>query len=407
MSGSPKYTVVDLDAARRAEVEAARRRREEERRRRREEARRRRLDAGVRATTTRRDALVNRLRQLAETARTLPQHAEVIAELSRAVALAPPVDEPGVTVVGRQLRRVERRVDALVTAVAAALSRQERARAVDLALEPLSGLADGERLDPTGHRSVAALRDQARRHHGDDRSFGKIHEQLRGAVVAHVATVRDRQGQLLRMAAESDELATRLEAVLADAEAARVPVTGAAELRAEVSELRARSGDGSVTRWEQRAAELRRHVEAVTADVDAHLDRMERMAIIVEAASTALPAAGLRVVPDSLTERDDAVIFVAERADGSAIELTVHSDDGDGNRLEYRVDGADTVVETSVDGTTSRCDLTEELLERFHTELGRQGVAAHGLHWAGKPAEPRPPARQALANPAHQLRERA
>ncbi len=407
MSGSPKYTVVDLNAARRAEIEAARRRREEERRRRREEARRRRLEAAIRATTARRDALVTRLRQLAEAARALPQHAEVTAELSRAVALSAPTDEAGVADTGRELRRAERRADSLVAAVAAALTGQERGRAVELVLEPLSGLVDGARLDPAGHCGVAALRDQARNHRGDDRGFAETHQRLREAVAAHVETVRDRQGQLLRMAVESDELAARLAAVLVDAETARVAVAGAAELRAEVTELRGRSDGGNVTRWEQRAAELRRRIETVTADLDAHLDRMERMAIIVEAASAALPAAGLRVVPDSLAERDDAVVFVAERADGSAIELTVHADHGNGNRLEYRVDGADTVVETSVDGETSRCDLTEELLERFHTQLDRQGVATDGLHWVGKSGEPRPPARQARTNPAHHLRERS
>ncbi|NBE84907.1 hypothetical protein [Micromonospora rubida] len=406
MSGSPKYTTVALDAARQAQVEAARRRREEERRRRREEARRRRLDAGIAAATARRDALTARLRHLADTARALPQGTEVTAEVARLAALPQPADEAGLARAGGELRRAERRADALTAAVAGELTRREHGRALDLILEPLGELVDRERLDPAGHRSVAALRAEAQDRTGDARRFAETHQRLGAAVGAHLETVRDRQGQLLRLATETDELAGRLAVVLTDAEAAGVAVTGAAELRAEVADLRGERDAGNLSRWEHRADGLRRRVEAVTADVDARLDQLERMAVIVEAASAALPAAGLRVVPGSLAERDATVVFLAQRADGSAIELTVHADDGRGDRLEYRSDGIDTVVETSPDGGTSRCDLTEELLERFHVELDRQGVTADGLHWEGKPGQPRPPARQARERAGHDDRSR-
>lgn len=406
MSGSPKYTTVALDAARRAQVEATRRRREEERRRRREEARRRRLAAGIATATARGEALAARLRHLADTSRGLPQNAEVTAEAARVAALPRPTDEAGLARTGAELRRAERRADALTTAVAGELTRREHGRALDLVLEPLRELVDGERLDPAGHRAVAALGAQARERSGDPRRFAETHRRLGEAVGAHLETVRDRQGQLARLATETDELAGRLAVVLTDAEAAGVAVTGTAELRAEVTALRG-EGDADLSRRERRLAELRRRVEAVTADVDARLDQLERMAVIVEAASAALPAAGLRVVPGSLAERDASVVFLAQRADGSAIELTVHAGDDQGDRLEYRSDGVDTVVETSPDGTVSRCDLTEELLERFHTQLDRQGVTADGLHWEGKPRRPRPPARQARERAGHDDRSRS
>jgi hypothetical protein len=128
------------------------------------------------------------------------------------------------------------------------------------------------------------------------------------------------------------------------------------------------------------------------------------MAIVVEAASAALPAAGLQVVDGSLVEGDDRVSFLARRSDGSPVELTVHAGDGRGSRLEYRVEGADTVVEHTDEGTVSHCDLTEDLLERFHVELGVQGVETDGLHWAGQPLDPRPPARQHAVAPARRDR---
>lgn len=406
MSGSPMYTTVALNAARQAQVRAARRRREEERRRRREEARLRRLDAGIAAATARRDALTARLRHLADTSRALPQGAEVTVEVTRLAALPQPADEAGLARTGGELRRAERRADGLTAAVAGELTRREHGLALDLILEPLRELVDRERLDPAGHRSVAALRAEAQDRTGDARRFAETHQRLGVAVGAHLETVRDRQGQLLRLATETDELAGRLAAVLTDAEAAGVAVAEAAELRAEVADLRGELDAGNLSRWEHRVDGLRRRVEAVTADVDARLDQLERMAVIVEAASAALPAAGLRVVPGSLAERDSTVVFVAQRADGSAIELTVYAGDGRGNRLEYRSDGVDTIVETSPDGETFRCDLTEELLERFHTQLGRQGVAAEGLHWEGKPGQPRPPAGQARERAGHDDRSR-
>ncbi|MEH0844172.1 hypothetical protein V6U81_17430 [Micromonospora sp. CPCC 205711] len=401
------YTTVAFNAARRAQMEAARRQRAEERRRRREEQRQRRLAAGIRAADVRRDALTTRLRELVETSRGLPQQAEVTAETNRVAGLRRPTDEAGLSRIGRELRGAERRADELTVAVSRELTRQEQGRAVELAVAPLRGLADGDQFDPVGHRNIAVLLDETRRRAGDVRGFADLHRQLGEAVGAHLETVRDRQAHLLRLATETDELSAQLADVLAEAAAAGLAVAEESELRAEVTGLRQEAAGGNVDRWERRVADLRGRVEAVTAATDARLDQLDRMALIVEAASAALPAAGLRVVPNSLAERADAVVFVAERADGSPIELTVYAGDTDGNRLEYRTDGSDIVVENTVDGVISRCDLTEELLERFHAELADQGVTADGLYWEGKPGQPRPPAVEALRRPAHDDRSRS
>ncbi|MEU8086548.1 hypothetical protein AB0B57_23415 [Micromonospora sp. NPDC049101] len=407
MSGSPMYTTVAFNNARRAELEAARRRRAEERRRRREEHRQRRLAAGIRAADVRRDTLTARLGELADMSRGLPQQAQVTAARNQVVDLRRPTDEAGLRRIGRELRGAERRADELTVAVSRELSRQEQGRAVELAVAPLRGLADGQQFDPVGHRTIASLVDETRRRAGDPRGFADLHQRLGEAVGAHLETVRDRQAHLLRLATETDELAAQLVDVLADAAAAGVQVAEESALRAELTGLRHEASSGNVDRWERRVAGLRDRVEAVTEATDERLDQLDRMALIVEAASAALPAAGLRVVPDSLAERADSVVFVAERADGSPVEMTVYAGDTDGNRLEYRTDGSDIVVENTVDGVISRCDLTEELLERFHTELADQGVAADGLHWEGKPGQPRPPAVEALRRPGHDDRSRS
>ncbi|RAO13494.1 hypothetical protein [Micromonospora noduli] len=407
MSGSPKYTTVAFDVARREQLAAARRRREEDRRRRREEHRQRRLSAGIRTAEARRDALTARMGELVGMSRGLPQHAQVTAATDQVVGLRRPTDEAGLSRIGRELRGAERRADELTVAVSRELTRQEQSRAVELAVAPLRGLTDGAQFDPVGHRTIAALLDDTRRRAGDARGFSDLHQRLGEAVGAHLETVRDRQAHLLRLATETDELSAQLVDVLADAAAAGLAVAEESALRAELTGLRQEAAGGHVDRWERRVAGLRDRVAAVTAATDNRLDQLDRMALIVEAASAALPAAGLRVVPDSLAERADAVVFVAERADGSPVEMTVYAGDADGNRLEYRTAGSDIVVENAVGGAISRCDLTEELLERFHAELADQGVATDGLHWEGKPGQPRPPAVEALRRPAHDDRSRS
>jgi hypothetical protein len=206
------------------------------------------------------------------------------------------------------------------------------------------------------------------------------------------------------LAEDSAEVTASLGAALDDAERNGIEVPDRAALREGLAALAAESDGAHVSRWQERLSRLRGAAEDVAAQVDLRLDQLDRMAIVVEAASAALPAAGLQVVDGSLAEKPDRVSFLARRSDGSPIELTVHAGDGRGSRLEYRVEGADVVVERTGEGAVSRCALTEELLERFHTELGAQGVQADGLQWEGKPQQPRPPAKQQAVAPARQER---
>jgi hypothetical protein len=400
MSGSPKYTTVNFEAARQAQLEAARQLREQERQRRQEEQRQLRIQAGIRAAQLRLTRVDGRIAALREQSAGLPQLAEVTELATRAgtlsVAARGALDEGRISRLNKDLRDVERRTDKLTTAVARELTLREHGGAVDLIVAQLDSVSTRESLDPGGYRSVTELVAQARERIGDTRRFPAAYDKLSETATQHLDRARDRQALLLRLATESDEVTARLTAVLDDAEAAGIAIPDVGRVKAAISDLRGEADGQHTARWEQRIAGLRRSTEEVTAHVDARLDQLERMTIIVEAASAALPASGLRVVPGSLQEQDGSVTFLAARTDGTPITLTVYAGDGRGTRLEYDTGGGDTVVETSVDGEIRRCDLTEQLLERFHTELDRQGVRTDGLHWAGKPERPRPPAGTAL-----------
>jgi hypothetical protein len=257
-------------------------------------------------------------------------------------------------------------------------------------------------MDPPGYASVTTLIGEARARIGDDGRFPATHRRLGDAISGHLDRVRDREALLTQLGEESAEVGARLRAALEDAERNGVDVAGRTALQENLAALATESDGAHISRWQGRLDTLRRAADEVAAQIDVRLDQLDRMAIVIEAASAALPAAGLEVVDGSLVEGDDSVSFLARRSDGSPIELTVHAGDGRGSRLEYRAENADVVV----DAAGSRCDLTEELLERFHTELGVQGVETDGLHWAGKPNEPRPPAKQQMVAPAQQERGR-
>jgi hypothetical protein len=415
MSGSPKYTDVVFEAHRQAQLEAARQARavalEMQRRQFEEAERQRRLAELTRAVTDRSAALTARVDDLRRRSAALSQRADV-ARLADTVAaqagsITTATDEDALRRLDAALRDAERQAGRLTADIARELTQREHAAAVDVVLGPLA-TADGRDVyDPEGSRTVKRLTGEARRHVGDATRFPPAHRELSNAVTTHLDLVDRRQAEARRLAGETDAATIALRAALADAAEAGVEVPDHADLTTAVTQLGAERDGRNIARWQHRVDGLRRSTEELTARVDAHLDRLDRMAIIVEAATAALPKAGLRVVPHSLDHRADAVSLRAERADGSGIELTVHAGDGRGSRLEYLADGTDTVVETTPDGEVRRCDLTEQLLERFHDELGRQGVRADGLHWHGKPEGPRSPNTAQAARPATADRTRS
>jgi hypothetical protein len=307
--------------------------------------------------------------------------------------------------VGKRLRDAERGADRLGVAVARELTGRRHDSALAAVVAPLEQTGNRARMDPEGYATVAAAVGEATARVGDEWRFPEAHARLGLAVEEHLGRVRERQATIARLAAESDETAARLRAALSDADREGVEVDGRAGLETALGALDTERDGAHVSRWEHRIDELRRAADAVAAGVEARLDQLDRIAIVVEAASAALPAAGLQVVPGSLVESGETVSFRALRTDGNAIELTVHAGDGRGTRLEYRAEDADIVVEQTGDGEISRCHLTEDLLERFHAELGAQGVEADGLHWEGKPARPRGPEKQAAVAPARRGKE--
>ncbi|MBL7258040.1 hypothetical protein [Paractinoplanes lichenicola] len=407
MSSSPKYTTVVFEHERQAQFEAARLAREAERRRHEEIARRQRFEAGLRAARERAEALTARSADLARVATGLPQQPEAERQRDLTARIAAGIggitDEAGLTAWNDRALEAERGSERLRGTVAAEMTTREHDAALGLTEARLDGETDRARLDPAGAERVAGLTAEARAQLGGP-GFAPAHDRLGIAAAEHLERVADQRALLRRLAGESAEAELRLTAALAEAGEAAVDLPDAEAAHRVLADLKAEHDEVRPRRWEHLLDEARRRTADVTAAVEARLDQLERMAIIVEAAGAALPQAGLRVVAGSLVERDDAMTFRARRTDGTDIELTVRAGDGRGSRLEYRSEGADMVVEQTAEGTVARCDLTEEILERLHTELGHQGVRTDGLHWEGKPEGPRPD-QEAIGNTAAGIRK--
>jgi len=135
------------------------------------------------------------------------------------------------------------------------------------------------------------------------------------------------------------------------------------------------------------------------------LDRVYRTRLIVEAAAIALPRAGFQVLPETFTSAGSDVSLQVTRADGSVMGVSVESIE-DGVRLVYDGRAADFTVEQTADGAAAVCDRTEELLERFHSELGVQDIETGQLWWKGKPERPDHRAEQVRPQRVAQPRQR-
>ena len=119
---------------------------------------------------------------------------------------------------------------------------------------------------------------------------------------------------------------------------------------------------------------------------------------VVEAATIALPKAGFRVEPGSLVRNGTEVTFRALRADGTPLDIGITSAETGDVRISYQGTGPDYMAEHTVNGTVATCDLTAQMLERFHAELSREAVETNGLSWEGKPDKHHS---TAVPHPAH------
>jgi hypothetical protein len=393
MSGSPKYAPVYLTAQRQVMLEAARRARIEERRRAAEERARRAAERHQQRLVARRARLDERRRQIDAEAADLASRIEAavgLTEQQRAGLRerAAQVDAgDGAAAAEARLRAVQNALAVAEGRAEAATAAIERSEGLDRVVVLLDTVDDRLRLDTAGSREVDDLLHAARRVLHDPRRFARAQETLAERVRDHLAAVETARTASEQVASAAEEAIESLEDVLKEAADAGVQLAGQQEAERLRARLAADVASGLVAPARHGAAALAAAVTRMEEEIEVLLDALRAAALIVDAAVEALPAVGFQVDASSIVQEGASVAFDVVRTDGAMLQMRIEPTD-EGARLAYEGSASDYVLERGPDGIVARCDVTEELLERFHEELTAQGVETGELHWEGKPSRP-------------------
>jgi len=409
MSRSPKYTSAELAAALERELAARRAQREAERKRREEEARRQRLEAE--RETLVRELNVARSRteggtSTAESAGIGGRSAALLAEIGQVTTdVRAARDEAQLSAGRNRLEAAQREASEIAVAAAGILVTRERRGALAAVRASVASVQDHAALDAPGAAAVERLLALAESRVGDAGAFDSAYAELAGAARAHLAQAQARREDLARMQAEGDAARAAVREVLGEAAASGAGLDGAANAERILADLEAAVAAQDVPRALALAADARRAAASLESAFDLWLDQLDRAQLVSEAVAKALPRAGFTLVPRSYQAQETTVTIQAQRADGSVVQMAFVPDEGRNVEIVYHADGSDFVLEQTVDGQVARCDLTEEIIERFHAELAKENVVAGELHWEGKPVT-RPDANEARQHwkPATQSR---
>jgi len=286
-----------------------------------------------------------------------------------------------------QLRAVERALDRADGHVAEAGAARERADALEAMEALLRAEEERLRLDAAGAREVDGLVRSARQALHEPRRFDQIHADLADRAQRHLGVVEDN-----RRARDAVELEVTLaveafDVVLAEAAEAQTVLPGQDRAEQTRQRLIADLAAGTVASARRGAAALTAAVAEFETSLEEVLDSLYHCELVVEAAAEALPSVGLQVLAGSVVQTGSVVAFQVARSDGAVLDLTVESV-GEGARVTYDGHASDYVQTRTAEGTVAVCDLTEELLERFHDQLSVHDVEAGELQWEGKPARP-------------------
>jgi hypothetical protein len=398
MSGSPKYTSAWLEAERARELAERRRERERERKRREQEAAKRRREAKRTAIAGELAGLRNRTRALAaEAAETQlsARHATLLTQINTfAAQLSSAMSEHELRAARSRLVNLRGEADGIAAAAAGILAVRDRGRALASLRRSLALAPDRAELDAEGAEETDWLLAEAERLLGDGDRFAKTYDQLSAAARNHLARVQSRREEVVRMRQDADAYRSALVTVLKEAQAAGASLDGATEAEQLLARLAAVASAGDVAQARDLCAKAQQATRELERNFDRWLDELDRAQLVFDAVARALPKAGLHILADSYRTQGTAVSVRTERADGSSVQLTVLPDTTDGVQIVYRADGTDFVVQQAADGELATCDLTEEMLERFHAALAAENVKTGELHWRGKPTT-RPDAAQA------------
>jgi hypothetical protein len=398
MSKSSKYTTAEPAAERERELEERRRQRELERQRREEEARQQRLEAERAALL--RDADTARARAadaagIAGAADLGARHTVLLDEIDRLAAAARSAIDDGQLATERdRLSAAQHETDEIALAAAGILAARERQGALAAIRAALASVPDHAEMDPSGAVAVDRLLSLADGRVADSDAFDAAHAELSSAVRTHLSQAQQRREALARMRAEAGQAQSALRELVDEARSADASLAGDAGAEEILAALAAAVDDEDVPRALSLAAQARQAAIRLEREFDGWLDQLDRAQLVFEAVTRALPRAGFTILADSYAVSGVNVTVRAERSDGSVVQLAVVPDEANGVEIAYHADGTDFVVEQTAHGEVARCDLTEEILERFHVELAAEDVVTGELRWEGKPAT-RPDAREA------------
>jgi hypothetical protein len=402
MSRSPKYTSAELAAARERELAARRARREAERKQREEQARQQRLEAGRAALLLDLEAARARAESGAETANDAgigDRGTALLAEIGQISAAALTAgDEAGLLAEHTRLDAAVGEIGEIAITAAGILAAREHRGALRAVRASVDSVPDHAALDAAGAAAVDRQLALAENRVGDASAFASAYASLTGTVRAHLAQAQARREALARMKSASDAARATLREVLDEATASGAGLNGVADAERHLADLAAAVAAQDVPLALVLAGDATRAGADLERAFDLWLDQLDRAQLVSEAVARALPRAGFTIVPDSYQSQETSVTIQAKRADGSVVQMAFVPDEGRNVEIIYHADGNDFVLDQTVDGEVARCDLTEEILERFHYELAKEDVVTGELHWEGKPAT-RPDARTARQRP--------
>lgn len=403
MSRSPKYTTAWLAVELERRLSDQRRQREQERARRQAAARERRLaeersrlqgqvgERRARLTRLTREARANGVAE--------PRIATALRAAEATVRKA--ADEPSLAAAGQELSRIDQQLDALSARIVEHQVHQRQDAALGALTTLLDTVPDRDRLDPDGADATERLLTAARRAMGDTAAFDAAHRAARVRVEEHLRHARARSAELAEARRRAERAAAALADVLDEVRLAGADLRGVRETKAALEQHARDLDSGRIERAADATPILERAAETLSRNLEEWQSRMERIGQIVQAAASALPRAGLQITPGSYQRDGDTVSFQASRGDGSAVGVVVQPNGDQGARIRYQAPGTDFVIDQQTG--TATCDRTEELLEKFHRELARDGVETGELRWEGKPS--RPDARTAAVRPEPHARE--
>lgn len=410
MSRSPKYASAELAAARERELQQRRRQRERERQAREAAARARRLEADrsalLRDAGSVRGSAAGTAGSAAD-AGLANRSATLLAQIDGIASAARAAQDEDQLAAGRaRLSAVQREAAGIAVDAATILATRERQGALAAVRAMAAGVPDRAEMDPAGAATVDRLLALAEVKVGDASRFDAACAELGDAMRSHLARAQGRREALAQMRRECAAARAVLSQVLDEARAADAELPAAAGAERLMADLAATAAAEDVPGALSLAARARDMASALEGDFDRWLDQLDRAQLVFEAVTRALPRAGFTVLADSYAVQGASVSISAERSDGSVVQMAFVPDESDRVDIVYHADATDFVIEQTVDGEVARCELTEEILERFHAELEAEDVVTGELRWTGKPAT-RPDAREARTHwkPTSQSRQ--